>query len=191
MTLHPAIFFDRDGVVNVSPGSGYVTCISDFHLMPGIIELLAWCKASGYYTVLVTSQQSVGKGLMSQADLDAIHGFMQSCLEPHNAAFDLIRSCPHLDGTCTCRKPSPQMILDAAAALPIDLGNSVLVGDHDRDILMGRNAGVGHTIRLAHGQAVAEPGDALTHSIAEVQVALQRFLFKSLRPAPPVAPFPG
>jgi len=176
MTLRPAIFFDRDGVVNISPGSGYVTSVVDFHLMPGIIEVLAWCKAQGFYTVPVTSQQGVGKGLMSQADLDAIHDFLQTQLAAQDAAFDLIRSCTHLDGTCSCRKPSPQMILDAAVLLPIDVPNSVMIGDHDRDILMGRNAGVGHTIRLAGEKEVKEPGDLLTHSIPEIQAALKQLI---------------
>jgi histidinol-phosphate phosphatase family protein len=177
MKLRPAIFFDRDGVVNLSPGSGYVTSLADFHLMPGIIDLLAWCKAQEFYTVLVTSQQGVGKGLMSQADLDAIHDFLQTQLAAHDAAFDLIRSCTHLDGTCSCRKPSPQMILDAAALLPIDIPNSIMIGDHDRDILMGRNAEVGHTIRLAGEKEVKEPGDVLTHSIPEIHAALTQWLF--------------
>jgi len=185
MTLRPAIFFDRDGVVNLSPGSGYVTSVADFHLMPGIIEVLAWCKTQGFYTVLVTSQQGVGKGLMSQADLDAIHDVLQNQLAVHEAAFDLIRSCTHLHGTCTCRKPSPQLILDAAALLPIDVPNSVMIGDHDRDILMGRHAGVGHTIRLAGEKEVKEPGDALTHSIPQVLAALQTWLG-----APRVPPAP-
>lgn len=173
MSLRRAVFFDRDGVVNVSPGAGYVQRVADFQMMPGIVELLTWCKAQGFYTVLVTSQQGVGKGLMSQADLDAIHAHLQGGLAPHGAAFDRIHSCTHLAGSCSCRKPSPQMILDAAAVLPIDLAGSALVGDHDRDIQMARNAGVGFTIRLSSDNAVNDPGDVLAHSIPEVMAALK------------------
>ena len=173
MTLKPAVFFDRDGVVNVSPGPGYVLRVADFHLNPGIVDVLAWCKAQGFLTVLVTSQQGVGKGLMTQADLDAIHAHLQTELALHGAAFDSIQACTHLAGQCTCRKPSPQMIFDAAAAWPIDLPASALVGDHDRDIQMARNAGVGFTIRLATDNPVNDPGDLLTHSIKEVLAALK------------------
>ncbi len=173
MTRKPAIFFDRDGVVNVSPGPGYVLCVEDFHLNPGITEVLTWCKAQGFYTVLVTSQQGVGKGLMSQDDLDFIHSHLQTELARHGAAFDRIHSCTHVAGSCTCRKPSPQMILDAAAALPIDLPASALVGDHDRDIQMARNAGVGFTIRLASDNPVSDTGDVLAHSLPEVLGALK------------------
>jgi histidinol-phosphate phosphatase family protein len=175
MIKQPAVFFDRDGVVNVSPGSGYVLRVADFQLMPGIVDVLAWCKVQGFYTVLVTSQQGVGKGLMSMADLDAIHEFLQAQLAPHGAAFDRIYSCTELAGQGTRRKPSPEMIFEAEAALPIDLSASVLVGDHDRDIQMARNAGLGFTIRLASDNAVNETGDVLTRTIAEVMAALQHW----------------
>jgi D-glycero-D-manno-heptose 1,7-bisphosphate phosphatase len=83
-----AVFFDRDGVVNLSPGPGYVLRWQDFHFSPGIIEALALCRARGYAVVLATSQQGVGKKLMSQADLDTIHENMQARLREHGAEFD-------------------------------------------------------------------------------------------------------
>ncbi len=175
MKARPAIFFDRDGVVNVSPGAGYVLRVADFKLMPGIAEVLAWSRAQGFYTVLVTSQQGVGKGLMSQQDLDAIHALLQASLAPHQAAFDRIYSCTDLAGQGTRRKPSPEMIFEAAADLSIDLAASALVGDHDRDIQMARNAGLGFAVRLAGENPLGEPGDALANSIPEVFSALQRW----------------
>lgn len=149
-TLHsrPAVFFDRDGVVNVSPGDGYVLHWEDFHFAPGVIEALALCRARGFATILVTSQQGVGKGLMSQAGLDGIHARMQTELGRHDAAFDAIYACTHLAGTCNCRKPSPEMISRARSEHDLDLTRSWLVGDHDRDIQMAINAGVPHTIRV-------------------------------------------
>jgi len=144
-TLQPAVFFDRDGVVNVSPGAGYVLRAEDFHLSAGIVEALALCKARGYKLILVTSQQGVGKGLMSQEALDGIHAKMQTAL---TAKFDGIYACTHLTGTCTCRKPSAEMILRAQQEHGLDLSRSWLVGDHDRDIQMAVNAGVPHTVRV-------------------------------------------
>ncbi len=158
----PAIFFDRDGVINLSPGEGYVLNWEAFHFSDGIMAATKLCKDLGYALVLVTSQQGVGKGLISQQTLDDIHARMQQELAAQGAAFDRIEACTHLSGTCTCRKPSPEMILDAAAALDLDLGNSWLIGDHDRDIQMAINAGVPHTIRvLSHHQ----PGVAATHTV--------------------------
>ena len=160
----PAVFFDRDGVVNVSPGAGYVLRAEDFHFSPGIVEALKRCRERGYKTILVTSQQGVGKGLMTQADLDAIHGRMQTELAQHNAAFDDIYACTHLAGTCDCRKPSPVMIQNAAREHDIDLARSWVIGDHDRDIQMGLNAGLplAHTIRIESDKPIQlTPGRTL------------------------------
>lgn len=160
----PAVFFDRDGVVNVSPGAGYVLRAGDFRLSPGIIEALALCKARGYQTILVTSQQGVGKGLMSQADLEAIHDRMQTDLSKHAAAFDGIYACTHLAGTCDCRKPSPVMIQNATRDHDLDLPRSWMIGDHDRDIQMALNAGLplDHTIRIKSDKPIVlKPGRIL------------------------------
>jgi D-glycero-D-manno-heptose 1,7-bisphosphate phosphatase len=146
--LRPTVFFDRDGVVNVSPGDGYVLRWEDFQFAPGIIDALALCRARGYATILVTSQQGVGKGLMTQDDLNDLHARMQHELAQHAAAFDGIYACTHLAGTCTCRKPSAEMILHAQADHGLDLTRSWLVGDHDRDIQMAIHAGVPHTVRI-------------------------------------------
>ncbi len=162
--LRPAVFFDRDGVVNVSPGDGYVLSWEEFHFAPGIIEALALCRARGYATILVTSQQGVGKGLMTQDALNDLHARMQNDLVRHEAAFDGIYACTHLAGTCTCRKPSAEMILTAQADHGLDLARSWLVGDHDRDIQMAINAGVPRTVRILSHH---EPKVAAEFTLAE------------------------
>ena len=172
-TLQPAFFFDRDGVVNVSPGAGYVLRAEDFHLSPGIAESLAWCRQNGFKLILVTSQQGVGKGLMSQQTLDAIHAAMQSELAAHGAEFDGIYACTHLSGTCTCRKPSPEMIFRAQQEHGIDLRRSWLVGDHDRDIQMAINAGVPNTIRILSHHEPAVVATHTLHSTGELLGCLQ------------------
>lgn len=146
----PAVFFDRDGVVNESPGAGYVLRWEDFRFSDGIIAALRLCRERGYATILVTSQQGVGKRLMSQADLDDIHRRMQAHLKEHGAGFDGIYSCTCLssDPACTCRKPSAEMILRAATEHDLDVRQSLLVGDADRDIQMAIHAGVPITIRI-------------------------------------------
>jgi histidinol-phosphate phosphatase family protein len=87
---------------------------------------------------------------------------MQSVLTPAGAAFDGIYSCTHLSGTCSCRKPSPEMILQAQREHGIDLARSWLIGDHDRDIQMAVNAGVPKTIRILSHH---EPGITATHTL--------------------------
>ncbi len=177
----PAVFFDRDGVVNRSPGEGYVLSWQDFHLSPGIRETLQLCKSKGYALVLVTSQQGVGKALMTQADLDDIHLHMQQLLTEAGAAFDQIESCTHLAGTCSCRKPSPEMVLKAAADLDLDLAGSWLVGDHDRDIQMAANAGVAHTIRVLGDHQSGTAADFSVGDVAELHALFSNHL-------PPLTP---
>lgn len=165
-----AFFFDRDGVVNVSPGAGYVLRKEEFRFSEGVKELLSWLKSNGFALVLVTSQQGVGKGLMSMQDLDAIHAMMQDELEKVGAAFDAIYSCTCLasDPKCTCRKPSAEMVLKAAEDHELDLAQSWLIGDHDRDILMAIHAGVPNTIRIVGDHPPSVEATATFHAVAEV-----------------------
>lgn len=175
----PAVFFDRDGVVNVSPGAGYVLRWEDFHFSPGIVAALRLCKARGYALVLVTSQQGVGKGLMTRAALDDIHERMQSALAAQDAAFDALYACTCLadDPACTCRKPSPEMIHRAAAELGLDLSRSLLVGDYDRDIQMAINAGVPVTLRvLTAGEPATVPATRSVPDTSALAAALDALL---------------
>ena len=177
--LRPAVFFDRDGVVNVSPGAGYVLRWEDFHFSPGIVEALRLCKTRGYALVLVTSQQGVGKGLMTQAELDDIHARMQHALARDDAAFDGLYACTCLadDPDCTCRKPSPEMIHRAATDLGLDLARSLLVGDYDRDIQMAVNAGVPVTVRvLTAGEPAKVPATRQVTATTELAAVLGELL---------------
>jgi D-glycero-D-manno-heptose 1,7-bisphosphate phosphatase len=114
--------------------------------MPGVFEMLEAVHERGFVPVLITNQQCVGKGLITRGELDVIHARMQAALG--SLAFADIFVCPHLDGTCQCRKPSPQLALDAAARHDLDLMAGWNVGDRERDIEMGRRAGVGTNILL-------------------------------------------
>jgi histidinol-phosphate phosphatase family protein len=175
-SLRPTVFFDRDGVVNVSPGDGYVLRWEDFQFAPGIIQALALCRARGYATILVTSQQGVGKGLMTLATLNDLHARMQHELAQHAAAFDGIYACTHLAGTCTCRKPSAEMIFQAQAAHALDLTRSWLIGDHDRDIQMALNAGISRTIRILSHHAPRVPAEFTLAETSELTSLLREKL---------------
>jgi D-glycero-D-manno-heptose 1,7-bisphosphate phosphatase len=146
-----AFFFDRDGTVNISPGAGrYVLRWDDFHFRPGVREMLGAVKSGGFMPILITNQQCVGKGELSPGALQGIHDRMQQALGP--LGFEEISVCPHLEGMCDCRKPSPKLVLDAAAKHGFDLPQSWNVGDQPRDIEMGRRAGVGTNILLGSNE---------------------------------------
>ena len=176
--MRPAFFFDRDGVVNRSPGDGYVLQWGDFRFSEGIFEALAFLRSKGFVLVLVTSQQGVGKGLMTQAALDNIHTRMQAELRKHDAAFDAIYSCTCLahDPRCTCRKPSPEMILNAAKEHHLDLAHSWLVGDRDRDIQMAMNADVPNTIRIRDGHKLVVAANHVLDGTGDLLALLKELL---------------
>lgn len=176
LRLRPCVFFDRDGVVNESPGEGYVLKKEDFHLSEGIVESLQTAREKGYLTVVVTSQKGVGKKLMSPADLNHIHYNLQKDLAKDHVAFDAIYS---FTGTPDCiykAKPDPAMIFAAAKELPIDLSRSWLVGDADRDIAMGRNAELRGTIRINGDKPVSIDADHTLQAVFELPKLLRKVL---------------
>jgi histidinol-phosphate phosphatase family protein len=161
------VFFDRDGVVNRSPGEGYVERWEDFELMPGFAEVLSAVSRRGYAAVIVTNQSGVARGVMTRTTVEQIHGRLEALLEERYGERVLdILYCPHDDGECTCRKPQPGMILQAAAEHGLDLGASWMVGDSERDIVAGRRAGC-RTVLV---------GGSAAGTRADVQVADMREL---------------
>lgn len=146
--MKPCVFFDRDGIVNASPGPGYVERWEDFVLLPGFVEALRVVTAAGYGAVLVTNQRGVARGIVPESEVQRIHAELQRVLrEDHGLSLLDIRYCPHGDGVCRCRKPQPGMLLAAAVAHNLDLAQSWMVGDGERDIEAGRRAGC-RTLRV-------------------------------------------
>ncbi len=137
-----ALFLDRDGVINESPGEGkYVLSQEEFRLRERIIPLIRFARSAGYLIVVVTNQRAVSRGLLSRARLDGIHAHMRALLEAEDAPVDAVYACTHGFDECECRKPKAGMLLQAARDLDIDLSESVMVGDHEIDIEAGRAAG--------------------------------------------------
>jgi D-glycero-D-manno-heptose 1,7-bisphosphate phosphatase len=142
-TSNKAVFFDRDGIVNRRIYCGYVTGIDEFILLDDFFPIFKVVRKHGYLTVIITNQQGVGKGLMTEADLNEIHEFMQRELEKKTGGkFDAIYSCTDLDSAQSFRrKPNPGMILEAAADLGINLAESWMIGDSISDVKAGKSAG--------------------------------------------------
>ena len=145
----PCLFFDRDGVVNVSPGPGYVLRWEDFHFQDGIFDLISLVKKHNWLAVLVTSQKGVGKGEMFHVELERIHRKMQERIaEECGSGFDAIYAHTGLPEDPHPAKPDPGMILSAAEDHDIDLSRSWMIGDADRDIEMAQRAELAGAIRL-------------------------------------------
>ncbi|MFK5920590.1 MAG: HAD-IIIA family hydrolase [Verrucomicrobiota bacterium] len=170
------LFFDRDGVINQSPGKGYVLSWKQFVFNPGIIDLLSWIKKQNILLVLVTSQRGVGKGLMSQADLDQIHDQMQSKLAQQSAKFDAIYSYTQSEDCFHLPKPDPEMLFSAAQDFNIDLYQSWMIGDSDRDITMGRAANLKGCIRFLSDKLPEVESDHSVKNAAQLQELLRSIL---------------
>ena len=141
--MNKAIFFDRDGIVNERLIGKYVKNISEFVFVHSFLHFFAKIKENNYLAILITNQQGIGKGLMSEDDLGHIHHHMQTELKRKTGYnFDDIYFSPDLaDSGSKTRKPAPGMILKAAEKWNIDLKSSFMVGDSSSDIQAGINAG--------------------------------------------------
>ncbi|MAS96299.1 MAG: hypothetical protein CMO55_24105 [Verrucomicrobiales bacterium] len=168
LTGRRCVFFDRDGVVNRSPGPGYVLSEGAFHLNPGIPEALNWLKERDWLSILVTSQRGVGKGLMTEDDLDRIHQKMQTELAQSGAGFDGIYAYTGKENCLHLPKPDPEMIVSASESFFIDLRRSYVVGDADRDIEMGKNAGLAGTIRIKGEKPIGIDADWTLQETTEI-----------------------
>jgi D-glycero-D-manno-heptose 1,7-bisphosphate phosphatase len=136
-----AVFLDRDGVINRSlerGGRPYApTSLAEFEILPGVAESLLALRRSGFLNIVVTNQPDIRTGKQLPEVLQLMHDHLFESL-----ALDAIQVCPHTDkDDCSCRKPRPGMLFDAAQNLNVDLGASWVVGDRWRDIAAGQAAG--------------------------------------------------
>lgn len=146
-----AVFLDRDGTINKYVG--FLTDIDDFELLPNVSEAVRHINEAGYLCIVVTNQPVIARGEITLEELAVIHNKMETMLGNEGAYLDAIYYCPHhpdrgfegeveaLKIQCDCRKPKPGMILKAAEDFNIDLKLSWMIGDEERDIQAGRNAG--------------------------------------------------
>jgi D-glycero-D-manno-heptose 1,7-bisphosphate phosphatase len=147
--LRPALFLDRDGVLNED--RGYVSRWEDFHWIAGAREAVAAFNRAGWLVIVVTNQSGVGRGFYSEADMHALHARMAQDLAEVGGRIDAFYYAPqHPDAPQDTyrhpdppdRKPNPGMILRALSEWPIDKAASVLVGDKPSDLEAALRAGV-------------------------------------------------
>ncbi len=137
-----AVFLDRDGVLNravIRDGKPYPPAtVSEMQLLPRVEQALTALKTAGFLLIVVTNQPDVARGTTTRAAVDAIHEALMTALP-----LDEIRCCFHDDhDACSCRKPAPGALLEAAAEHDLSLADSFMVGDRWRDIEAGHGAGV-------------------------------------------------
>lgn len=146
----PCIFLDRDGVINKDMDSKPLC--KDFELLDGVAEAIKSINKSDYLSVVVTNQPMIAKGFVTFEEVENTHKKMETLLGEQHAYLNGIYYCPHhpekgFDGEikelkidCECRKPKAGMLFRAKKELNIDLENSWMIGDSQRDIDAGKNA---------------------------------------------------
>ena len=148
---HPAVFLDRDGVLNED--RGYVHRAEDFVLLPGVIEALKRLRDSGFLLIVVTNQSGVGRGYYREAEVEVLHDHLRALLTPHGIRLTEIYFAPEApEAPSRGRKPSPQFLLDASESFSVELKASYLVGDKLSDLECGWNAGLRRCLLVRTGQ---------------------------------------
>jgi len=141
-----ALFLDRDGVINVE--KDYLYKIEDFEFIDGIFELCAYYQNLDFIIVVVTNQSGIARNYYNEDDFNKLTSWMMDEFSSKNIEIKKVYFCPHhpdISGVCKCRKPEPGMLIDASNDFNIDLNNSVLIGDKERDIEAALNAGLKET----------------------------------------------
>lgn len=150
--MNNAVFLDRDGVI-IENVDTYVRSWSDVQILPGSLDALARLKSSPYKVVMVTNQSAVGRGIIQPSVAEEINKRLVRLIEDAGGRIDGVFMCPHApQDECSCRKPKPGLLLQAASHLSIDLASSILVGDALTDIQAGQSAGIKTNILVRTGR---------------------------------------
>jgi D,D-heptose 1,7-bisphosphate phosphatase len=144
----PAVFFDRDGVLNQD--SGFTFEASKLRWIDGAREAVKAVNDAGYFAFVVSNQSGVARGLYEERDVQVLHRWMADDMAVIGAHIDAFEYCPdHPDGTIERyrrvsdrRKPAPGMINDLLSRFSVNVDDSVLIGDKASDLEAARTAGL-------------------------------------------------
>lgn len=173
-----AFFFDRDGIVNRRILGGYVTKPEEFEFLPDFIPLFQLVQAHGYFTAVITNQQGIGKGLMTEEDLSEVHKYMQiNLLKLTDKSFDAVYYCGDLHQAMSYRrKPNPGMIFEAIAEHSLDPGTSFMLGDSISDVQAGKSAGCTTILVGEFTRSEVPEADHIVATLAECIKFLETYL---------------
>lgn len=144
----PALFLDRDGVINAD--TGYPDSPDKIILLDRVVPLIREANRRGCPVIVVTNQSGVGRGYLTWADFGRITERIDRLLADHAVRVDFVLACayhrdarpPYDVADHPMRKPNPGMLLHGGTLAGADMAASVIVGDRARDMIAGRRAGL-------------------------------------------------
>ena len=139
-----SLFLDRDGVINQRNFEGYITNIHDFIFTPSFLNSIPILSNIFGNIIIVTNQQGIGKGIMTEQDLQEIHNYMLDEIKKEGGRVDDIFFAHNLKNAKNDRrKPLPIMGLEAQMKNPkINFSKSIMIGDTNSDMCFGKNLGM-------------------------------------------------
>jgi D-glycero-D-manno-heptose 1,7-bisphosphate phosphatase len=147
------VVLDRDGVINVD--HGHVHSIDRFEFIDGIFEFCRIAIARDCMVVVATNQAGIARGLFTEGDFEKLNVWMLQSFLDQGVEISHVFYCPHhpdfsegLRAGCQCRKPEPGMLIKALEFSSIQAENAVFIGDKNSDILAGKAANFGRTIKI-------------------------------------------
>lgn len=169
----PALFLDRDGVIVEDTID--LSRPEDVRLLPGATDVIAAANRLSIAVVVVTNQSGVGRQVFGWQDFIAVQSTILGELASESAFVDAVLACPHHPDAKPpydhpdhpARKPNAAMLFRAAEVLPLDLGQSWIVGDRARDIAAGRNAGIAGALYVTAGNDRHPDEQAAALALAE------------------------
>ncbi|MDR0942011.1 MAG: HAD family hydrolase [Holosporales bacterium] len=160
-----ALFLDRDGVINVDYID--VSKKENFEFINGIFEVCIAAQKLGYKLIVITNQSGVSRGVYTEEDVVNLHCYMKEEFLKHGIIITDIYVCTSWDDSHEDRKPNPGMLLKAREKYSIDMKSSIMLGDKERDVLAGINAGCGKTILFSSDIAETK-ADIIVNNLSDV-----------------------
>ncbi|HEX4953952.1 MAG TPA: HAD family hydrolase [Thermoanaerobaculia bacterium] len=159
-----AIFLDRDGTINMD--THYPHRLEDLELVPGAATGLRKLAQLPALLIVVSNQSGIGLGRYTEQQMTQFNEELRRRIEAVGGRLDAFYFCPHLEPSgryrkargCSCCKPAPGLLLEAASDFGLDLGESFMVGDRVSDALAGQRAGA-RSLIVQTGKVGAEKGD--------------------------------
>lgn len=179
-----ACFLDRDGVLIHE--KCYLYKPEEVEIYTESYNAISALKSNGFKIIVVTNQAGVARGFFKEADILKVHAEIDRQLSNKNLSIDAYYYCPHHPNgifkeysiDCECRKPKPNMILQASKDLNIELSMSFLIGDKISDLLAAKNAGCQSAlVKTGHGIEYVEKAEQLGFKVFDnIDTAVNYFL---------------